>query len=171
MGDDATNMSLDSRAAPEVVAPQKFSRAIVTVTVLVALVAGGASVWFIQQRARAGDPPVAHESSSAPKYLVHLDEFTVNLADPEETHFLRVAIDLGADRPLESPQKEKSAPAAPVPQIRDTILAVLTVCKASELLNPEGKARLKKTLIDALNRDVPEIGVREIYFTEFLVQR
>jgi len=48
---------------------------------------------------------------------------------------------------------------------------VLTVCKAEPLLTPEGKQQLKRNLLEALNRENPELGVREIYFTEFLVQR
>jgi len=113
----------------------------------------------------------ADEKASAPKYLVHLEGFTVNLADPEETHFLRVTMDLGIDRLPEGADREKPAASLPVGRIRDAILSVLTTCKADALLTPEGKAQLKKNLVEALNRAVPEIGVREVYFTEFLVQR
>jgi len=59
----------------------------------------------------------------------------------------------------------------PVARIRDSILSVLTVCKADSLLTSEGKTGLKKNLVNALNQSVPELGVREVYFTEFLVQR
>jgi len=34
-----------------------------------------------------------------------------------------------------------------------------------------GKAILKERLATALRERAPELGVREIYFTEFLVQR
>jgi len=47
----------------------------------------------------------------------------------------------------------------------------LTVCKAEALLTPSGKQQLKKNILDALNQNVPELGVRDVYFTEFLVQR
>ena len=55
--------------------------------------------------------------------------------------------------------------------IRDSILTVLAQCKSDELLQPEGKLKLKRDLINALNRDVPALQAREVYFTEFLVQR
>ena len=110
-------------------------------------------------------------ASSAPRYVAHLDGFTVNLADPEETHFLRITMDLGLDRVPEGVDKSKLAQSLPIPRMRDAVLSVLTVCKADELLTPEGKSILKKNLLAALNKAVPEIGVREIYFTEFLVQR
>ena len=163
-------MSSATEAASEK-SPQKSSAPMVASMVLFALVVGGASVWFVQQRDRGTEAARGAESSGAPKYIVHLEGFTVNLADQEETHFLRATIDLGVDRFPEGADKQKLAQAVPVPRIRDAILSVLTVCKANDLVTPEGKAQLKKNLIEALNKNVPEIGVREIYFTEFLVQR
>jgi flagellar protein FliL len=136
---------------------------------LFALVAGGGWLWMFQQR--SGESAHAGEDGGAPRYIAHLEGFTVNLADPEETHFLRVTIDLGFDRLPEGANKEKLNQSLPVARIRDAILSVLTVCKADQLLTPEGKAQLKKNLIEALKGAVPEIGLREIYFTEFLVQR
>jgi flagellar FliL protein len=95
----------------------------------------------------------------------------VNLADAEESHFLRVTMDLGIDRLPIGVEKEKSVAATSVPRIRDAVLSVLTVSKADALLTPEGKMELKKNLIASLNQKVPELGVKDVYFTEFLVQR
>jgi flagellar protein FliL len=138
---------------------------------LAAIAGGGASAWFVMQRNHGVETSHGSGGSIAPQYLIHLEGFTVNLADPEETHFLRATIDLGIDRLPEGVDREKPAAQLPVPRIRDAILSVLTTCKADNLLTPEGKAQLKKQLVDALNRSVPEIGVRDVYFTEFLVQR
>jgi flagellar FliL protein len=55
--------------------------------------------------------------------------------------------------------------------IRDSIITVLAQCKSNDLLTPEGKLKLKSDLVSALNRDVPGLQAREVYFTEFLVQR
>ncbi len=111
------------------------------------------------------------ETNSPPKYLVHLEGFTVNLADVEESHFLRVSMDLGVDHLPEGTDKDKPASALPVGRIRDAIISVLATAKADALLTPEGKVQLKKELVTSLNRNVPKAGVREVYFTEFLVQR
>jgi len=138
---------------------------------LAAVIGGGGSAWFVMQRNRGVEASRGASGSTAPQYLIHLEGFTVNLADPEETHFLRATIDLGIDRLPDGADREKPAAQLPVPRIRDAILSVLTTCKADALLTPEGKAQLKKSLIDALNHNVPEIGVRDVYFTEFLVQR
>jgi flagellar basal body-associated protein FliL len=143
-----------------------------TLLIFAVLAATGAvgTVWLTMGR---GHNPSANRSleSSAPKYLVHLEGFTVNLADPEEGHFLRVTMDVGTDRLPEGADREKPTAMLPVSRIRDAILSVLTVCKADELLLPEGKLQLKKNIVRSLNQNVPELGAREVYFTEFLVQR
>ncbi len=128
-------------------------------------------MWFVIQRDRTTEAARKAESSLAPKYLIHLEGFTVNLADPEETHFLRVTMDLGVDQLPQGTDHEKMTTLMPVARIRDSILSVLTVCKADSLLTPEGKTQMKKNLVNVLNQNVPELGVREVYFTEFLVQR
>ena len=140
---------------------------------LFAVVGGGAASWLWQQRGRQGAAEVRAEGSAygAPKYLVPLEGFTVNLADPEETHFLRVTINLGIDKLPEGVQKDKPTAAIPVARVRDAILAVLTSCKADELLTPDGKIQVKKNVLAAVQKNVPELGVRDVYFTEFLVQR
>jgi flagellar protein FliL len=141
------------------------------ILVLLAVAVAGGSAWFVFQPGRNPEASHTANTSAAPKYLIHLEGFTVNLADPEETHFLRVTMDLGVDRLPEGADKEKAAATLPAGRIRDSILTVLTACKADALLTSEGKVQLKKSLVEALSRDVPELGVRDVYFTEFLVQR
>jgi flagellar protein FliL len=152
----------------------KSSKATIALVALVALSAGGGSAWFFSQRSlgvQAAKPKEDESTSTSPKYLVHLEGFTVNLNDPEETHFLRVTIDLGLDHLPKDSEKEKPSALLPMARIRDVILSVLTMSKANVLLTPEGKVQLKKDLLEALKRNVPEAGIREVYFTEFLVQR
>jgi flagellar FliL protein len=143
---------------------------LLTIALLAAL-GGGASAWFVMQRAHNSEAAKGADSALVPKYIVHLEGFTVNLADTEETHFLRVTIDLGIDRLPEGVEKERAAAGMPVARIRDAVLAVLTVSHAAPLLTPEGKLQLKKSILESLQRNVPELDVRDVYFTEFLVQR
>src|SRR5882757_9673482 len=154
-----------------VVVHEKLSAGLLAGIVLLATVGGGGSAWFVLQRGRTAEASRQADVSGAPKYLVHLEGFTVNLADAEETHFLRVTLDLGIDRIPEGAEKERMAASLPIARIRDSILSVLTQCKANALLTPDGKADLKKNLVDSLGRKVPELGVKDVYFTEFLVQR
>jgi flagellar basal body-associated protein FliL len=142
---------------------------IIALVAVLAVAGGGGAVWYAQHSHTDASEGSGPEKPSAT--IVHLDGFTVNLADPEENHFLRVTIDLALERVPTPVDRTKPNSGLPVAQMRDSILSVLTVCKADELLTSEGKLRLKKNLLAALNRDNPELGVQEIYFTEFLVQR
>jgi flagellar protein FliL len=171
-GADKTSMAgATSAARPAVAAREKSSAGLLAGILLLAVLGGGGSGWFVLQRGRTTEAARQSEASGAPKYLVHLEGFTVNLADAEETHFLRVTLDLGIDRIPEGVDKERMAASLPIARIRDSILSVLTQCKADALLTPEGKMDLKKNLVDSLSRKVPELGVKDVYFTEFLVQR
>ncbi len=117
--------------------------------------------WFLSPRPAAKS---AAESAKV-KATFHLDTFVINLLEPEEKAYLRVGIDLGLDR------EQSKESAVPVAQVRDTVIEVLAACRAEELLAPEGKRKLKERILSALRQRIPELGVEEVYFTEFLIQR
>ena len=139
------------------------------VVLVLTVVVGAGAIWFFLQGGQKDRQANAAEKSSLT--VIHLEGFTVNLADPEENHFLRVSMDLAVDRVPPPVERDKPNSGLPMAHMRDSILSVLTVGKADALLTSEGKQQLKKNLLDVLNRENPELGVREIYFTEFLVQR
>jgi flagellar basal body-associated protein FliL len=128
----------------------------------VALLAAG-GIWFWVNRGEGA--AVAAEQQPRVQSTLHLEPFVLNLADDDQRSYLRVGIDLGMNR---EPKRE---PAAPVSQVRDTILGVLAEGKVNELLTTAGKAKLKDDLLRALQQRVPELGIEEVYFTEFLIQR
>lgn len=161
-----------ANAAPAqiVIVKRKFPWVATVAIALVAVAATAGAFWYFQDdsqnRAHSGalDKPTTET-------LVRLDSFTVNLADNDENHFLRVTMELAIEHmpaPLES---GKANSGLPVGRIRDAIVSVLTLGKADVLLTPEGKQQLKRDLLNALNRETPELGIRQVYFTEFLVQR
>ena len=136
---------------------------------LIAFVAGAGGAWFASQHLHGA--PTVDVAAVKPGHVLHLEGFTVNLADPEASHFLRLTLDLEVEHAPEGANQEKTTAALPTARIRDSILSVLTASKANALLSSEGKAQLKQNLLAALKTSVPELGVRAIYFTEFLVQR
>jgi len=168
-----TPLSIEPPQAPpqSAVVPRKSSLPIVVLIACLALLAGGIGAWFAFGRGDASEAAAAGSSGNSELIAIHLDGFTVNLADREDNHFLRVTMDLALDHLPPGTEKDKPASGLPMARIRDAILSVLTECSADALLTPDGKTQLKKRLIEELNRSVPELGVRDIYFTEFLVQR
>jgi flagellar basal body-associated protein FliL len=130
------------------------------VLLLVAL-AVGVGIW-----SRGGSGAEAPAGPAGPqKGVLHLETFVLNLADPGQRSYLRVGIDLGLAREI---GRHETVPVGPV---RDTILTVLSESKVDELITVGGKAKLKEDLLRALQARAPGLGVEEVYFTEFLIQR
>jgi flagellar basal body-associated protein FliL len=135
---------------------------LIVLSVLAVLAMAGFWFWV----SRGGDLGAAPANETRVKSTVHLETFVLNLADPDQRAYLRVGIDLGLNHEL----KHGEDP-VPVAQVRDTILGVLGEAKVDDLVTAQAKMRLKETLLHALQQRVPEAGVEEIYFTEFLIQR
>lgn len=131
--------------------------------VLSLLVLAGAGVWFWANH--ASDSAQANQADPVHSTL-HLETFVLNLADNDQRSYLRIGIDLELNQ--EAKHAEETIPLA---QVRDTILGVLGEAKVSDLLKTGGKAELKQQVLHALQDRVPALGVQQVYFTEFLIQR
>jgi flagellar basal body-associated protein FliL len=140
--------------------PKRRSRLGIVIPLLLLAGVGG---WFWMHR--DAEPAVEAGEQARVKSTLHLETFVLNLSDPEQRSYLRVGIDLGLNREM------KREEPAPVAEVRDTILGVLALGKVDELLTAEGKAKLKGNLLAALQKRLPQLGVEEVYFTEFLIQR
>jgi len=128
----------------------------------VILAATGAWYWM----SRGNESSAAASEGTRVKSTLHLETFVLNLADPDERSYLRVGVDLGLNR-----EPKRGEELAPVAEVRDTILGVLAEAKVDALMTVEGKTKLKQDLLHALQQRVPQLGVEEVYFTEFLIQR
>jgi len=151
---------------PDESAPAKSgskSRSRVFPLLLVAIVITAVAGWFWREGSADGKASVQAESTV--KSTVHLETFVMNLADSDQRSYLRVGIDLGVNH------EAKRGVEVPVARVRDTILGVLALAKVDDLLTAGGKNKLKQDLQRALEERVPELGVEDVYFTEFLIQR
>jgi len=97
--------------------------------------------------------------------MVDLGVFTVNLADRETDAYARVAITLEL-----SNEKVKQEVGRRMPIIKDAIIDVISSKTSDFVRTPEGREALRLELIKRLNIILVEGGVRNIYFTEFVVQ-
>lgn len=101
---------------------------------------------------------------SATETTLALDTFVVNLDGAGQRAYLRIGITLGISR--QARKREE----APIALVRDVILSVLTNAKPDRLLAAAGKQDLKAEILKALQEKAPDVGVDNVYFTEFLVQ-
>ena len=108
-----------------------------------------------------------------------LEPLLVNLADAGGSSYLRVALTLrvadvadkkGAKASDEKSKNDKGAEDA-VAAVRDTVLTVLGRQTADGLLAADGKEHLKTELKAALAEHNADLKVKDVFFTDFLVQR
>jgi flagellar protein FliL len=114
-----------------------------------------------------GEPEAKHGASKAsiPGAIYDVDPFIVNLADTPEVRYLKLTVKLE----LES-QEASAELASRVPQLRDTILVLLTSKDAASIRTPQGKFQLRDEITQRVNSLLPKPGVRAAYFTDFVVQ-
>ncbi len=135
---------------------------------LILLIGGGGAAYFFlfskgEEEEETPKPKVAPESVGVMYQLE--PAFIVNLADPEVTMYARVSITLELSAPEVTLEVQKREPI-----IRDAIIEILSNKTSSELRSPEGREQLKLELIKRINTILVQGGVRNVYFTEFVVQ-
>ena len=135
---------------------------------LVILAGAGAGAYFFLF-AKSAPPPEEEEPQKEPEPQVgpflQLDPFIVNLADPTGHRYLRakITLELADDKALQRTNER-------IPQINDAIIMVLSSKTVEEVLSPEGKLELRLELIRKLNDLLGPNTVKNIYFTQFVVQ-
>jgi flagellar FliL protein len=101
----------------------------------------------------------------APGAIFDLDPFIVNLADSPEIRYLKLTVKLEVD------SADPAGELGPrMPQIRDTILVLLSSKEAAAIKTPQGKFQLRDEITKRINDIVPKARVKTAYFTEFVVQ-
>ena len=97
--------------------------------------------------------------------MFDLGTFVVNLADPDIERYLKVSIVLEL-----KDQKVQMEAQKRLPQIKDAITTLLLTKRSSEIRTPEGIEFLKEEIAKRVNAILPLGGVKNVYFTEFIVQ-
>ncbi len=120
----------------------------------------GAGIYFATRPARF---TATGPGGSDVAYTFPLETFVVNLNGSGRS-YLRIGISLGLSH---APARKEDLPVAIV---RDTIVSTISAVKPEEVAQPEGRGKLKSEILQALKERLPQLGVEDVYFTEFLVQ-
>lgn len=99
-----------------------------------------------------------------PGQMIALDPFVINLAD-EDIKYLKITINLEVDS-----EKVKEEAAGRMPQIRDTILMLMTTKTSEEVKDVGGKLKLQDEMVSQINHHLSNGKVKSVYFTEFVMQ-
>ena len=122
---------------------------------------------FLSNKAEVGKQKVIEPRPQLGK-LEKLGSFLVNLADVEETHYLRSVVELE--------QNYGSAPefgneiGNRKSQLRDIVISTMSAKSSEELRTPEGKEALKQELKERINSVLAKGQIARVYFTELAVQ-
>ncbi len=135
---------------------------------LVLLLAGGGAAYFFifgkQEEKKEEQKPKLAEQEVGVMYKLD-PPFIVNLADPEATVYARISItlELANQQVLQEVQKKE-------PVIRDAIIEIISSKTSEDLRKPEGREQLKMEILKRINTILTKGGVRNVYFTEFVIQ-
>ncbi|MEG3638083.1 flagellar basal body-associated FliL family protein [Magnetococcus sp. PR-3] len=94
-----------------------------------------------------------------------LEDFLVNLNEGRGNRYLKATIELELDTEELRPEVERRQP-----QIRDVILSLLGSKGAKELMDAEGKFRLREEILSRINAVLVNGNVKRVYFTAFVIQ-
>jgi len=99
------------------------------------------------------------------KPIFPLKAFIVNLAGENGRRYLKIKMDLEITKEeLNDPIRER------IPQIRDSVMMILTSKRYEDIKNTEGKIALRQDIQNQINSFFKEPCVSNIYFTDFVIQ-
>ncbi|MEQ1655215.1 MAG: flagellar basal body-associated FliL family protein [Nitrospira sp.] len=104
-------------------------------------------------------------AGAAPGVVFDLDPFIVNLADAPDIRYLKMTIKLEVEN-----EGVSANLATRIPQLRDTILVLLSSKDSTSIRSPQGKFQLRDEITQRINGLLPKPGVKTAYFTDFVVQ-
>lgn len=117
-------------------------------------------------------PKKGHSSESEKKqepvkigFLYTMDPIIVNLADHDVPRYLKIRIEIEGRTPKAEEEVDRR-----LPQIRDAIITILSSKTFKDIYDREGKVRLKKEIVQRANQLLGEDKIKEVYFTEFVMQ-
>lgn len=144
---------------------------VVLVVVLLAVV-GGVGGWLLLSPKTDNKAPARPERTSSSKgpsaaygSFHAMEPFVVNLSDPGGKRYLKTRIEL--EFRGEGFQEELEAR---MPQLRDAVILVLSSKTIEEVQGVDGKIALRNELIMRINQVLKQKKIRNLYFTEFVVQ-
>ena len=181
MPEETTNPNPDAvQAAPE---KKKSKKLLIMIALLVVLLAGGGAGFYFW-RVRAASQALAKGTTDKNKpddhsgktehtedgdaevtQVIELQPFIVNLADKNESRYLRMTISLGV-----AEEGEHKVDPLFTTRVRNAILATISTQTSEQVLTVEGKAALRKEMLNAAKAAASKPEVLTIYITDFIIQ-
>ncbi|MDH7603116.1 MAG: flagellar basal body-associated FliL family protein [Armatimonadota bacterium] len=134
--------------------------------VLIIALLAGIGVFVLKGK---GHSKKGHGKKEEPTQPLALGEFVVNLADRDELRYLKTSIVLAVTGKVPSAGGH-GGETGPSPAVRDAVITVLSSKRFADLITPQGKQKLKKELVAAVNERLHECKAVDVYFSDFAMQ-
>ena len=156
----------------EVKEKKSFMKFIILGVVVLFLGAGGFFAWNLVLKekvaAKGTSETESQQIKEEEKEIYPLKSFVVNLMDKTGLgkRYLKATVELEVSKQEEIKKMLDNQK----PQLRDTILLMLSSQAFNEVNTMEGKIALKQALLFRINQVLGKQIVHKVYFTEFVVQ-
>ncbi len=158
--------------------PASRSSFVYILLVVALILVAGLVGYFVQglisgnSGSKAPSPPMqiqpvttARPAPPAVGVMVPLEPFMVNLARTKGSRILKVTVTLELNNPAVQPEVEDNRQ-----KIMDSILVLLSSKTFEDVYSIQGKFKLKDEITTRVNRFLAMGHVKEVYFSEFLIQ-
>ncbi|MBU0768450.1 MAG: flagellar basal body-associated FliL family protein [Proteobacteria bacterium] len=147
-------------------APKKSKIKLIIIGVVVLLIGAGGFFGYSKYKKGKNEKTEANKTEKV-SIICPINSFVVNLLDKQNVgkRYLKVTIQLEVGK-----EEDKLLIENHNPQLRDTILLLLSSQTLKEINTMEGKLELKQALLSRMKQILGDGVVRSIYFTEFVVQ-
>ena len=142
---------------------------VMIILVLLSSAGAAAAIYLVLDQRDSGE--VQQQTVElTPPVFTRIEPFTVNLADDRYgSRLLYTGITLRVGN-----EQSKTIIEEHMPQVRSRLLILLSGKQANELTSTEGKEELAQAIISRLNvplsENQPPLDLKEVLFTEFIVQ-
>ena len=150
----------------EIQTPKKSKLKLIIIASIVLLIGAGGFFGY-KMFNKHSEVKAATQKNAKVSIICPMKSFVVNLLDKRGVgrRYLKVTIEIEVGKETDKQLIESNDP-----QLRDTILLLLSNQTLSEINTMEGKLALKQELLSRMVQILGEGVVRRIYFTEFVVQ-
>jgi len=164
MADEKDEVQEETAAAPK----KKGNKMLVIIIAVVSIVIGaGGFIGYTLMASKGSEAETEHKEvkEKIESVIFALDPFVLNLAD--NGRYLKVSIQFEiSDESMQEFVKSKT------PQLRDTIITLVSSKSLNSISSPEGKFQLKDEVLFRANQilGMEKDIFKNLYFTEFVMQ-
>jgi len=144
--------------------PKKSKLKLIIIGVIVLLLGAGGFFGYSKYK-KANEKEAEKEEQVS--IIIPLKSFVVNLFDKKGIgkRYLKITMEIEVGK-----EEDKLKIENHIPQLRDTVLILLSSQTLKDINTMEGKLELKHAILLRMNQILGKKTVRRIFFTEFVVQ-